>query len=189
MTTERRAAPLLLLAAAAFVLPACAANPAPEGWRPPAQEAERTVQGGWIVVKWRAGDVKQRLEGELIAVDEKRLDVLTASGLRSVPREQVGGLKLVGYGTEGTSLGLWTLLGTVSTLSHGGFLLLTAPLWLIAGTAAAVGESNAGFAKPEELAKYARFPQGLPPGLDPAALGRLPERSRRATTPEHLSSP
>jgi hypothetical protein len=52
--------------------------------------------------------------------------------------------------------------------SHGGFLVLTLPLWLGTGIPVSVGEarSNDAVGKSEyfeRLFEFARFPQGLPP--------------------------
>ena len=78
-------------------------------------------------------------------------------------------------------LGLWTLLGTLSTGSHGFFLILSAPVWILTGTVAAVNQSRQPvLTYPRQgwagWRAYARFPQGLPPGLARAALDPKPER-------------
>ena len=167
---ERRWAAVALLAT---ILAGCATNPAPQSWQPAPKEAQRSVRGGWIALE-RKKPAMGRVEGELIAVDDDALHVLTAEGLRAVPRAEVRKAKLVGYGDESVALGAWMGLGTVSTLSHGYYLIFTAPLlWLLGGGAATSDESRAGFIKDAEFRAYARFPQGLPPGLDLATLGEL----------------
>jgi hypothetical protein len=67
------------------------------------------------------------------------------------------------------------LLGTLSTISNGGFLIFTAPMWLIGGSLAVGGESRAPERKSPpltwvELAPFARFPQGIPDGIALTAL-------------------
>jgi hypothetical protein len=153
----------------------CASNPAPVGWRPPAAEAQRSIRGGWILIE-RESD--SDVTGELIAVDQTTLHVLTDSGLEAVPRSTVDEVRLVGYGSW-EHLPLWTTLGAVSTLSHGGYLVATLPLWIIGGWTATSDEVQAVLVPPEDFASFARFPQGLPPGLDPASLGPLVEESAR----------
>jgi hypothetical protein len=63
--------------------------------------------------------------------------------------------------------GGWTALGAASTVSHGGFLVLSLPLWLATGIPVSVGEarSNDAVGKSEyfeRLFQFARFPQGIP---------------------------
>jgi hypothetical protein len=59
----------------------------------------------------------------------------------------------------------------VSTISNGYLLGITAPLWIITGIVASSNESRAPLRGVPplvwaDLAAYARFPQGLPPGID-----------------------
>jgi hypothetical protein len=177
---ERRWTAAALLA---MTLAGCATNPAPRSWRPAPKEAQRSIRGGWIALE-RKQPAKERVEGELIAVDDDALHVLTAEGLRAVPRAEVRKAKLVGYGDESGALGAWVGIGTLSTLSHGGFLVLTAPLlWLLGGGSAAADESRAGFIREAEFHAYARFPQGLPPGLDLATLGELSPPGQSSPSP------
>lgn len=166
-----------LVALIATSLLACASNPAPAGWRPKPRDAQRQAWGGWLVVKGKSGETLAA--GELIAVDEPRLYVLTAeSGLVVVTRDFLAKAILTGYGTKEEALAGWTTAGTLSTLSHGVFLIFTAPTWIIAGAVGTTSESRAGLLRyPQEplasFRPYARFPQGLPPGFDPKELGHL----------------
>jgi hypothetical protein len=102
---------------------------------------------------------------------------IAAHRLARVPRSRIRYLEVTFYrGEVGEAVG-WGLSGTVSTLSHGLVLLLSAPVWLITtGTAGAI-ESSAGTVTYRAargsltaeafagLRKYARFPQGLPEGF------------------------
>ena len=157
----------------AALLAGCAGNPVPKGWRPPPVKAQRGTHGGWILIE-RTGDWK--VAGELIAVNDRMLYVLTVSGFRSVPRPAVGKVRLVGYGTA-EYLWLWTAVGAVSTISHGRWFYLTLPIWVIGGPVANSREKKAAFVPPDNFASFARFPQGLPPGFDPASLGPLTQEA------------
>ena len=162
----------------AFLLTACARNPAPELWRVPAVQAQHVTRGGWVVVdpgvSGATSSGASQVAGELIAIDDGAIHVLTASGLQSVPRSSPHRITVVGYGTPGGSVAAWAIGGGVSTLSHGEFLLFTAPMWAIAGTWATLSEVGAGKVHDEDLARaFARFPQGLPPDFDPQTLGPL----------------
>jgi hypothetical protein len=163
----------------AVVLVACARNPAPVGWQRPPEVVQHAALGAWITVQC----VEKRepcAEGELIAVDEDRFRVLTAAGLEDVEKQRVAKATLVAYTNKRGSLGTWVGLGTLSTLSHGALLLVTAPVWIATGIAVTADESRAPLVRyPErpiqDFRPHARFPQGLPPGLDGAALGALRE--------------
>ena len=161
-----------------FLLSGCAGNPTPELWRPSAAQALHVTRGSWIVVEPRPAEADtiemSNVAGELIAIDDDAIHVLTASGLRSVARSSPHRITVVGHGTPGVGMTVWAIAGGVSTLSHGGFLLFTAPMWAVVGTWAALNESGAGEVHDENLARaFARFPQGLPPGFDPQTLGPL----------------
>lgn len=169
----------LVLVVTVTCLPGCAGNPAPREWRPTAAVAQRSFRGGWITIEAvKAAGAKSRgplAEGELIAIDKTAFHVLSTTGLQSVPRASVRRITLVGYGNRAGTLTGWAVAGGISTLSHGAFLLFTAPMWAIAGIAATHTEGHAGIVHDDELARrFARFPQGLPPGFDPKTLGALP---------------
>lgn len=174
----------LMLVAAAACLTGCAGNPAPRGWRPPATAAQQSSHGGWIRIEAvDAPGTKLRTEhlaeGELIAIDQTAFHVLTTEGLRSVPRASIHRFTIVGYGTEAGALAVWSVAGGISTLSHGWFLAFTAPMWAVVGVIATTTEKHAGVWHDEAFARrFARFPQGLPPGVDPKALGALPVGAR-----------
>ena len=69
--------------------------------------------------------------------------------------------KPTAYAAQKDGLTAWMLLGTLSTLSNGGFLIFTAPMWMIGGSLALGGESRAPERKNPplswvELATFAR---------------------------------
>jgi hypothetical protein len=79
----------------------------------------------------------------------------------------------VGGGVGQRKIAGWGVLGTVSTLSHGLLLIVSAPLWVISSGIVAGIESNAALVDhPEEplaaFAKFARYPQGMPVETPPA---------------------
>ncbi len=155
----------------------CAANPTPELWRPSAVQAQRATRGGWVVVEPPSSGVPSDVApvaGELIAIDDTSIYVLTAGGLRSVARSSPHRLTVVAYSTPSGSLTAWVIAGGVSTLSHGYYLPFTAPMWAVVGIWAVLSERGAARVHDEDRARpFARFPQGLPTGFDPQALGPL----------------
>jgi hypothetical protein len=166
----------------------CAHSPAPAGWLPPADASGSDAFGGWMVAEVGAGHERRRVEGELIAVEADTIIVLAAGGLESLPRAAILKATVAGYAIDAGKLGGWTTFGTISTLSHGVILLLSAPVWIITGSIATGKASRAPLleyhvvrgdesramndaSRPwTDLALYARFPQGLPAGLDRATL-------------------
>ena len=156
--------------------PAVDSGPQPTG---PEFELVR-VRGYTIEVYARRADgaaqgtgEKLSVSGELLAIDEKHLymwDGETSSFLLT----HIDRVKIFFREAHSGGHGAWTGLGALSTLTHGFFLIVTLPLWLMAGIPASLDASTADVvAHPDsfdELYRFARFPQGLPPNWP----GRLP---------------
>jgi hypothetical protein len=137
--------------------------------------------------KWMPTGVFARLglpgeeqSGELLAVEPEGFVLETGGQARLIPPQCVQWVQLARFeGDYGSTLA-WGVLGTLSTLSHGAFLVLTGPVWLLSMGIAAGSQARAGvltepLANPtpeamERLRKWARFPQGLPSGYLPEAL-------------------
>lgn len=173
-----------LLVALATLPAGCATHAAPTGFLPDPAEAGTDALGSWIQLMTRDS---VWVTGELIAVAEDSVWVLPLEGpARAVATDAVSSGKVVAYDAEHGRVVVATLLGTGSTISNGFFLVFTGPLWLLVGTIAAVNQSRAPvhelpaiFAgNPEDswsgLALFARFPQGLPPGLPVETLRPRP---------------
>lgn len=151
----------------------CASNTAPGGWLPKPAEAQSSAYGGWIELTH--DQPERRTDGELIAVSADSVWVLSGSQGFVIPTARVKKGKLTAYAAQQGGLSTWVVLGTISTLSNGAFLLFTAPMWLIGGPLAVGGESHAPERKHPplswlELAPFARFPQGLPQGIELTTL-------------------
>ena len=165
----------------------CFRTSAPKGWLPTAVDAQRDAYGGWIQVDFNMGVRRNTVHGELIAATSDSVHVLTSDSLVAVPTGSVVAGTLTAYDAQHGTLRLWTVLGAVSTLSHGFVLVLSAPVWAIAGSLATASASKTPRVEstdPLLLRMYARFPQGLPPGLDVRTLQqkdvrRLPVADRR----------
>lgn len=171
-----------LLIALAFVVPlACAHNPDPRDR--PAKVAAVDGYGGWITVRTDSG---VSIDGELISVDGDRgtIHILRDRQLLTVPILGITSGELYGYRSAAGTLSTWTLVGTLSTASHGLLLVLSAPAWLLSGSIATYRESNASRVEVSDgwraIAAWARFPQGLPPGVDARTL--VGHRRKNATT-------
>lgn len=83
--------------------------------------------------------------------------------------------RLVTYDARGSVIGAWTALGAVSCVSHGVAGGISMPVWILVGSIAtsAQGYSAVQSHPPVAILKfrqYARFPQGLPDGIDLTSL-------------------
>lgn len=149
----------------------CATTSAPRGWLPSLGEVQEQAYGGWIEIDTQRGP-QSIFRGELIAVDTDTVYVLAAHmpHLSAVAIRDVREARMFRYSSGSGLLGGWTLLGILSTASHGVNLALSAPVWILVGTAAAVAQSHTPVLKYqghswEAFGAFSRFPQGLPPAL------------------------
>jgi hypothetical protein len=135
---------------------------------------QREAFGGWAAVRFGDTASPNVVQGELIAATSDSLFVLSLrDSLHVVARSAVNELKLTGYDSNWGYLSIWTFLGTLSTASHGAFLILSAPVWIIGGSVATASQSRRPiYTNPplDVLQQFARFPQGMPPGVARQAL-------------------
>ena len=153
----------------------CAASHAPTGYLPKPAEAPWNPRGGWITVQYGDSADEWVLDGELVAVEGDSVYVLTGEGLEAAPAAGVRRAELWGYQSEHGRLAAWTVVGTLSCASNGIVAVLSAPVWAISGTLSTASQSRAPrLTRPSDpwarFRSYARFPQGLPPGLDRGSL-------------------
>jgi hypothetical protein len=161
--------------AAAVSCAACARNSAPRGWLLRPAQAQVAAYGGWIELAYRESGDKRRTDGELIAVSADSVWVLNENRGVVIPTIMVQSGKLTAYAAQTGTLTTWTVVGTLATISNGAFLIFTAPMWLIGGSLTVGGESRSPERKHPpltwmELAPFARFPQGMPEGIELTAL-------------------
>lgn len=191
MRTRSRTALVLV----AFAVTGCATTGAPRGSLPGATEAGSDPWGGWIVVEGIAGAAVPRIRGELLAVDDTHLwilpedtrseTILCRDSVSVIPWNEVRRVRLVSYEPGAASARLWGIMGSVSALSHGVGMIVSLPLWILAtagtthalvGGAVVKGKRSSRGDSPEwwdppfpppiaKLRPFARFPQGMPPGV------------------------
>jgi hypothetical protein len=148
----------------------CATTNAPDNWLPEPEASVADPYGGWIDIQPRKGRI---ISGELIAVSSDSV-YLADSSMYALAKGNILNAR-VAYYDAGTELAMGAVLGPFVTLSNGLFLIFTAPMWIIGGPIAASSRSFDPIVdypkKPlEDFAKYARFPQGIPPDLDRASI-------------------
>lgn len=150
----------------------CAVVNVPDQYLVEANEKTKDVYGSWINVELTEENnyKDKKVSGELIASSADSIFVAD-SLFQAIPIYRVKFARLVVYDSNKKAMIGYTLLGTLSTLSHGWFLGITAPLWIIFGSSsAAIRSREPIYDYPansfETLSKFARFPQGLPPTVN-----------------------
>jgi hypothetical protein len=162
----------LIIALLAFAFSCATSSPAPPDWTPTPNEATTRVFGHWIIVTTAA---RERFSGELIAVgtdDEHEPQYVYIAREDQMLAVSVAGIRwvtLVEHKRDAAGGDAWVTLGSLSTVSHGGFLLLSIPGWLLAGgvptaltAKKGVFEASSVIRFDDRIRKYARFPQGIP---------------------------
>jgi hypothetical protein len=126
--------------------------------------SEVPVRGFPVELTMRAGDP---IKGELLGLDELHAWVQGPYGVTAVHLGNVEKVSVEAHPSGAAAAGVWTGIGTASTLSHGFLLILTAPLWLAAGLTSTITMATGNDresrdpAQFKRLAQYARFPQGM----------------------------
>jgi hypothetical protein len=156
-----------------FALVACAHEGSLDRSKPTGRTPD-TVSVDEVPVKGFDAEVEllsdKTFRGEILAVDDASVYILDHDKTLAIPRTAVKTIAISLLTATGLAAGIWTAAGTVSTLTHGGFLIISAPLWLATGipatAAASSHESQVSAASPElgRIYQFARFPQGLPAG-------------------------
>jgi hypothetical protein len=175
---------------AIVVLGGCArSSSAPRGWLPRVEAAGRDPYGGWITL--RPTDAHQaNLAGEFIAATADSAYVLTSGSVVGVPWFEVKRAQVVWYEAGTGAVNGWVFGGCLATLSHGVGLIFSLPVWLIAGNV--VSHAHVRAARMEypalpwhELRAGARFPGGLPPGLQREKLAGRPAGKATPAIPRY----
>jgi hypothetical protein len=135
---------------------------------PTSKTIDVNVHGSFIKVFNRNGP---NISGELIAIDTSEIVVLQAKTKKcvAVPISDVKKFKLR-YAKPKKYW--WTIpVYTFSTISHGFWLVISAPINIIVTTSVSANGNNAyrysnKHITYEELQMFARFPQGIPENID-----------------------
>ena len=153
------------------LLPACvASSPAPAAWQRSMDDVKRITYGAWT----RVEGPSFASDGELLAADHKHLVLSRGSEVTIIDSRCVAKVTVAAFEDLPGQTILWGVLGSLSTFSHGAYLFLSMPVWLITTGSATYAHSKAGYlqadyskppaAEVDNIRKWARFPQGLPPG-------------------------
>jgi hypothetical protein len=145
----------------------CASIRGPRKLIPDPEEVPENPRGCWIELETKV----DKISGEFIGLSEDNVYVEVikfGKKLYAVPRDEVKKAQIVVFYPDGTSyLGLWTLLGVLLSFTHGGYLLISIPIWSLFGISSIIGRSYEpvfSYSKKEldKMSIYARYPQGVP---------------------------
>ena len=145
------------------------------------------VGGRQVQVTPRPDTGSKKVEGELIAVDEERIWVLGEEQVITIPVSTVQLVRLQRHSMNGKRVGQWSVLGALVTggalaiacgsvegSGCGKVFLAVGATWAIGGAiAASTIRSSSKIqldVRTRSLQPYARFPQGLPEGVDLSKL-------------------
>jgi hypothetical protein len=154
-----------------FILIFCASCASIEGSReliPYPWEVPENPRGCWIELETKV----DKISGEFIELSEENVYVEVikfGKKLYAVPRDEVKTAQIVVFYPDRKGyLGLWTLLGVLLSLTtHGGYLLISIPIWSLFGISSIIGRSyepvfNYSKKELDKMSIYARYPQGVP---------------------------
>jgi len=170
---------LLCIGTVATLLGGCGVTRAPDGWLPDPPGLERQAYGGWLHLEIPNGKEIIEEGGEFIGVRDTVVYLLDAKrGVLMIPMSTITFASVDFHDKETGKFAGWTVAGSLSTVTHGFWLILSFPAWILFGTISTVGvshlgseeESNPDQAWWQKVTKFARFPQGLPPSLDVKSL-------------------
>jgi hypothetical protein len=156
----------------------CARTYAPGDWLPETEEISQQAFGGWMTIIIYPDTVNPEEKwfqygGEFISSDETNVYLLYDT-VYIISKENIFSATLELDQKNSVEYGLWTLGGTIGTISNGFYLIFTAPFWLLTGIPATVSESGRDIYEAKNpdsdywnnIQKFARFPQGLPEKFD-----------------------
>ena len=173
-SVRRRAA----AAAVVLLLAGCATAPGPRQHLLTAPEVVRTAWGGWVEVRRRDGGSESAqllAAGELLAASADTLHLLTQAGLSTVVRMPEDRVILVCEHNRAGEVAGVGFLQSLACVFNGWFMWITMPLTWVAGAIDSQTQARVGVVKIDAgtwdvCRECARFPQGMPPGLDPSRL-------------------
>ena len=141
---------------------------------PATRQLDINEYGSYITIILKSNS---ELYGELIAIDSQNLVFLPEKGLKCVIVPLTNIDRFVLRYAKPKHYGYSIPLGLVLPVIHGFYSIFTLPLHLVVTIAVTVsGETafkyNSRNMNYNKLVMFARFPQGIPPGIDIASITR-----------------
>ncbi len=179
-------------AIALLLMAGCAGSIAPKHWLPEAIEVPQDGYGSWASVTLSIGP-GEFSEGELIAATPDTLFILGYEKLEAYGFNEVAKVHLQSYDANYSALAVWTTIGSLSTISHGVILLISAPVWIITGTIATSSQSHAPHKTVvtggwKQLQAHCRFPGGMPQSIDRKDIKPKPLKFPDQKSPDQVDT-
>jgi hypothetical protein len=170
-------------------LSGCSTAKIPMDYRFNPRNVKKEVTGSWIEINLFPTQVLSpeiKLSGELIAIQSDTVYILTEVQLRSILINEIFEATLYIYTNQAGKYALATgllyfpdILAAIAD-NIGGFLAIGVP-WVLAGSiiTLSVGNNDSnlliypGRNQIEDFRKFARFPKGMPPGIEKERLHLL----------------
>ena len=169
-----------------LILTECQNSMIPRAYMPDPSMAGKSVAGSWIVITIQQDlqlSPQAEMSGELIALENDTLFLLTDSEFLKIRQDAVSTAVLFPFRPQskaiyvitGLSL-LPTLIGAIIRPDPGAALLIVGIPLVVTGTLMGMSEHYGNVMRyPQkyslnDLGRFARFPQGMPPDLDPEKL-------------------
>ena len=170
-------------------LSGCSTAKIPAGYRFNPRDVKKEITGSWIEINAFQTQVLSpdiKLSGELIAIQSDTVYILTETQLKSVTFNKIFEATLYIYNNQAGKYAVATgslyfpdILAAIAN-NMSGFLAIGVP-WILAGSiiTLSIGNNDSnlliypGRNQIEDFKKFARFPQGLPPGIEKDKLHLL----------------
>lgn len=177
---------IIQLAVCLVFLTECQNSMIPRAYMPEPSRAEKSITGSWIVMTIQQNlplSPKADISGELIAIENDTVYLLTDSAFVKVHHNTVSTAVLYPFRPQNATVPLIAglsllpnVIGAILNRDAGAYLLMVGIPLAVTGTFMGIWEYYGNIMRyPQkynltDLGKFARFPQGLPPGLDPGKL-------------------
>ena len=158
----------------------------PMAYMPKPSLAEKSITGSWIVMTVQQDlpiSPTAEFSGELIAIENDTVYLLTRSAFLKIRQSTVSTAILYPFRPQGATAPiiaglslLPNMIGAIAMPDPGAAILLIGIPVAVTATIMGLNEHFGNRLRYplkynlNDLGKFARFPQGLPPGLDPANL-------------------
>lgn len=187
---------ILILSVCFVLLSGCRTAQIPSGYRLAPREVKKEIAGSWIEINSRtqAGqETLQVLSGELIAIQNDTLYILTSEQLTGIASKKVNEAILYIFTSRAGTLATITSLVFVPDIVGAivnripGFLILGIP-WIVSGsifTGFELGDKSNLLIYPDrnrlsEFTDFTRFPKGIPPEVDRSKLHLITNKQGRS---------
>jgi hypothetical protein len=184
---------ILVIGIFVLILSGCAASRIPSEYRFSPRGLKHEISGNWADLKPHSADITnplKTLSGELIAIQSDSIYILTSGGLAVFHLSAIDETVVYMFTNQAAGMAVFTGLLFIPdviaaiTIGEPGFLIIGAP-WLLTGSILTVVEStnhsnllNYPYSnRLEDLRKFSRFPQGMPPGIDRSRIHLIKRNS------------